>query len=880
MTSDLSKMVLGQETTDHFRGYRRSLKQKLGGDYFAQVTGKSVRLRCVRVDLWEWEDLVRSRDAGRAPEISGALARYREALGTWNDPWVTDLRARLDQERHAAALWLADLAEAAGDLVGQVRYLEAGADLEPACGRAARFRLLDLYDELGAYEKGHEIGLALQAEGGDAIPSAVIKLLRNIASKWERRRRGLTGVGLPWRRPDLIGREVDLIALVEKLRRNALVTLTGPARVGKTALAALVAIDTWPNYAGGARIVDLSPMEPGMSIDSDVERLARELASRFSVRVPPDEDPLPHLIAALHGMDVLLVLDGCEPLVGACRRLVDALLRCEGLKILATSQIALSLSDARHDLDPLPLPPDYAWEDLAYFRRWPVVRLFLREAHDLVLTAVNARGVDAVCRSCNGIPGEIQIAAGALRGVGSPEELSILIDALCDISGRPPSLVRPVHVWKTMDWRYERLSDAERSVLQRLSVFRGGWDMEAGASVCSDRTVDRQTVIRCLVELWSKSLIVGEADRNRRMRYGLLSSVQSYAAHRLGETSPEFLETRNRHRASLHDLVGTAAPHLSGPDQTLWLLRLDVEYENVLAALDWYEERDDDLDGWLTCAGGLTLYWASRGLYREGQRRLLAAADAARKQGGHPALPMTLYQAGALAVRQHRMEEALALATEAYISSEASDHLAVRLRAASLLGFVYEGRGEFRQAFSYFNRALPIAFALNERNGAASILANKAYSLGKLGKTKRALELFDQSLENWRAGGDRHGEALTLTRRAIFLASAHHPQAKRDVTDSLAIYRELGATRQYAYPLRVLIRLEAEKGHLRSAAILLGAMQTLRGDPFTTSELEERLSEPLRKRLGEDVFGRMADFGRTLARDPERLVRFAQGQRT
>jgi len=485
----------------------------------------------------------------------------------------------------------------------------------------------------------------------------------------------------------LVGRGRALAALEHTLRREAPATrvlmLTGPGGVGKTRLALAVAAELRPAYPDGVWLVELAPLTDGA-------RVPAALAAALGLREAPDQPLMATLLAALRGRRLLLLLDNCEHLRTACADVVATLLRaCPGLRILATSRESLGLAgETIWRVPPLTLPPPPKTGGLARpgvetalpldrLARVAAVRLFLERARarqpDVALTAANAAAVVRVCRRLDGLPLAIELAAAWL-GALSVEELADqlgrslpLLDGV-DRANAPQRTLRGV-----LDWSYDLLAPAERTLLRRLAVFAGGWTLDAAVAVGADDPpgpgvgpalgpalgpgVRPDEALGLLARLEATSLILrtdadvgadagADAGADGASRYSLLETTRHYARERLA-ASGEGERVRQTHAAYYLALAEAAEPQVRGREQATWLARLSVEHDNLRAALAWARARDAGDTGassrdtreraeiGLRLAGALWRFWRARGYLREGRAWLDAALarTAARDDG-------------------------------------------------------------------------------------------------------------------------------------------------------------------------------------------------------------------------------------------------------
>jgi len=426
---------------------------------------------------------------------------------------------------------------------------------------------------------------------------------------------------LPAPLTSFVGRTEEQVRLRQALTATRMVTVTGMGGCGKTRLTLQVAGAVLPDYPDGVWLADLAAL-------ADPLLIAGTVASALDVRDTHQHTLLEALIASLRARRLLLVLDNCEHLVDACAMLVSAILRaCPRVRIVATSREPLGV-DGEHILTLLPLALPSRTDRLADVQCADAVRLFAERARAVrpgfALTPHNAATVAALCRRLDGIPLALELAAARLSAL-SVEDLAARLDDGFGLlrgvnrAGSP----RQQTLRATLDWSHRLLDEPERAVLRRLSVFAGGWTLDAAEAVCVGSEALRADVAGLLCRLVDKSLVLIEDDAGtgRERRYRLLETVREYAGEHLA-ASGEAAGARWRHRAWYLALAEQAEPHLTGPAQDRWLDLLETEHDNIRAALTWHAGDADDTATRVRLAAALWRFWLRRNHRSEGRRRL------------------------------------------------------------------------------------------------------------------------------------------------------------------------------------------------------------------------------------------------------------------
>ena len=447
-----------------------------------------------------------------------------------------------------------------------------------------------------------------------------------------------TGVSIPHNLPaqlsSFIGREKEIADLQELFltRRARLVTLTGSGGSGKTRLALQAADQMLDAFPQGTWLVELAPL-------SDPSLVVRAVAVVLGVQEDPQRSILQALIAYLHNRKTLLIIDNCEHIIGEAATLVGHLLHaCPQLRILATSREILGVEGETPFRCPsLSLPGEQSsMDDLAQSE---AARLFVERAQTVspsfTLTETNAPLVARICQRLDGIPLAIELAAARIRML-SIEQIDVRLDQTFRLlaSGSRPVLPRQQTLKALIDWSYDLLSEEERLLMLRLSVFAGGWTLEAAEKVCADRKDSYQAIHSLLLterimdilgQLIDKSLIQVEEGMAEEPRYRMLETVRQFSRERLAE-SGGVVDLRDRHLDYFLALSLQAEPNLRAREARPWLDRLNRELDNLRQALEW------SLSGFvvkgLHIATALLWFWQLRIHWEEGTEwlnRMLAA---------------------------------------------------------------------------------------------------------------------------------------------------------------------------------------------------------------------------------------------------------------
>jgi non-specific serine/threonine protein kinase len=625
---------------------------------------------------------------------------------------------------------------------------------------------------------------------------------------------------LPQQLTSFVGRENEIAEVKHLLGATRLLTLTGTGGCGKTRLAMQVAADRAEAYPDGLWLVEFAAVaDPGL--------VPQTVGNVLGIKEQPGKDLTQTMTEYLAPRHLLLVLDNAEHVLGACAQLADALLRgCARLVIVITSRErlgiageltfrvpSLSVPDPKRDATPEQVLP---YESARLF----VERARLQRPH-FTVTAENAPALASICHRLDGIPLAIELAAPRVRSM-SVEEVSRRLDQRFGLltGGSRTALPRHRTLRSLIDWSYDLLSDAEKAALRRVSVFAGGWTLEAAEHVCIGEGVDARDVLDLLTSLVDKSLLVAD-ERDGATRYGLLETVRHYSLDQLRESGEE-AHTRRRHLGYFVTMVETAEAPMKGAEQPMWLSRLDTEHDNVRAALTWACGVDGDVVSGLRLAGAFFPFWLLRSFLADGRKRigeLLAAAP--RGPAADAARAKALNAAGVLALRLDDYLEARARFGESLeIRRERGDRRGIAVVLHNI-GIVDLERSEYASARASLEQSLAIVRELDDRWAVANTLSNLAKIARDQGDQAAARSLYEESLALYRTLGYQHGTGWSLTGLGMIAQDARdYPAARALYEEGLAIFRKAGDRHRIGISMRHLGTMARLQGDFALAEVL------------------------------------------------------------
>lgn len=623
---------------------------------------------------------------------------------------------------------------------------------------------------------------------------------------------------LPVQLNSFVGRERELVDAKATLRQNRLVTLLGMGGLGKSRLSIQLAAEVVDDYPDGVWLVELAPIQ-------DPRLVAQEVASVLSLVEEGGRPVVEALVKFVRDRRLLLILDNCEHLVAACAELAKRLLQAgPELKIVATSRDYLQIAgEAAFHVPTLGVPDPRHVLPLNALAELDAVQLFIDRAvavrPDFALRAENAAAVAEICHRLDGIPLAIELAAARMRALSAEALAARLADRFrLLVTGDRTVLPRQRTLRALIDWSYDLLPADERSLFHRLSVFAGGWALEAVEAVGSAAPIAVDDVLELLSRLVEKSLVVVEAGGGR---YRLLDTVRQYALEKLSASGEEEA-TRARHRDFFIDVAEKALPMISGPDQGKWLARQDLERENFSTALS-FEDGSSNPQPALRLVDALVPYWVNRGLMSVGlratedllARRALASRSPMRARG--------LFCAGQISYYMGRYSEAIDFLAESLaIARESGDRKAIA-NVLQPLGTACLGEGALPAARRHLEEAYALAHELGDKRELAAA-ANALAMVHRLeGNLTRAESLYIDALALGRDRGDREVIAIILLNLAMVSIDLGATRAVRSMLlEVLDIAEDIGSKHAGYSALEVCSGLASASGDAAVAVRLFG----------------------------------------------------------
>jgi predicted ATPase/class 3 adenylate cyclase len=674
---------------------------------------------------------------------------------------------------------------------------------------------------------------------------------------------------LPQQLSSFVGRERELADIGRLLQSTRLLTLTGAGGLGKTRLTLHIAADLLDEFSDGVWFVELAPL-------SDARLVPQAVASTLGVTEEAGRPVIDALVKLVADRKTLLILDNCEHLIDACAKLAKRLLQAgPHLKILTSSREPLRIAGETTYLVPALATPD-ASEPISVDRlaQFEAARLFSDRAvaarASFRVTPQNAAAVADICRRLDGIPLALELAAARTRTLSVESIAARLGDRFALlVGGDRTGLPRQQTLRALIDWSHELLTDRERMLFRRLAVFAGGFTLEGAEALRAAGNDNIPDVLAVLSQLVEKSLVEADAEGER---YRLLETVRQYAQERLDE-SGEADQARNAHLGFYLEYVEKASPQLRSAQQGLWLTRLDLERENILAAHEWCNHGEAEPNLGLRLVSSMRRYWMVRGLLGLGHQVTVEAIMRDGTQARSSARCAALFDAGQLSCwmgrygeGQRYLEESLSIARELGDTKGVAAVLQP-LAMASL------GQGNITAARGHLEEALALAKDLGNTREIAAALNALAQIHRAEGDLDSAERLYENVVALARGLDDGEIIAIGLLNLAmVSIGRGSGDRARDALLEAHAIAEQSGSKPTGQSVLEVCAGLGALCGDWESAIRLFGAAEAqtsqtgLHRDPTDEAFLAPLIARA-RASLGESAFAAAEASGRLLSYD-------------
>jgi predicted ATPase/DNA-binding CsgD family transcriptional regulator len=674
-------------------------------------------------------------------------------------------------------------------------------------------------------------------------------------------RRGTSG--LPLELSSFVGRRHEVGEVKRLLSTSRLVTLTGPGGVGKTRLAIEVSRAVQRAFPDGVVLVELDQLR-------DAELVANSVALAVGMR-EAGRTSLEMLISYLSERRLLLVLDNSEHLVDAVAELSSALLQnCPELRILATSREWLGVVGEAV----MPVPPLDGSEAVTLFgQRAASVRL------GFTVNPANGDVVAEICQRLDGLPLAIELAAARVRALSEKDILARLLDqSQSPAAGRRLLPARQQTLRSCIEWSHGLCTDREKLLWARLSVFAGGFELDAVEDVCSGDGLAAEDVLNTVSSLLDKSILVAEQDGDV-MRYRMLETIREFGVEQLEKTG-EHAGLLRRHRDFHLGLIDRANDDWVSPRQAVWFSRLDREHANVQTAVDYCLKELGERDAAFRMLAGLFhFYWWGRGWAREGRLWLARALD--RPSPPSALRARALLTDGSLAAADGQFDVCLRRLADAKADDEILADPAIKAFACWVEGSIDLYSGDLPAAIAVFEQGLAVLPPGVDVPRRLDLMLSYSSAVGLVGDVARATACNEEWLRLTEPAGECFHRSYALWSMGLFaMAQGDHDRAAELYRESIRLRRDIRDLTGIGWSTESLSWVESALGHAEPAATLLGAADRvweIMGRPLRTYQhlypYHEETERAGRERLGDKGFE--AAFGRGRAMSVDEAIAFS-----
>ena len=663
---------------------------------------------------------------------------------------------------------------------------------------------------------------------------------------------------LPVQLTSFIGRENEINEIKSLISETHLLTLTGAGGSGKTRLALQAGAELLSDFANGVFLAELASLSDPLTINT-------EIASVLEINPDGKKDINSVLIDYLKEKELMIILDNCEHLVKECAELTDILLKsCPKLKILASSREPLhSIGELIYKVPVLSLPDVNSELDFESITRFESVRLFTERANAVnvkfKITADNFRIIGQLCHELDGIPLAIELAAARVKILPVDKILERLKNRFNLLTGgKRTSLPRQQTLKAMIDWSYDLLSEKEKILFLRLSVFNGGCTLEAAEKICQDNNLEESEILDLISNLTDKSLLkVYESEYN--IRYTMLETIRQYGSYKSAE-SENSSALKAKYCEYYYKFTENSEEKLRGSGQREWLIRIKDDYENIRECIRASLENDSTLA--MKFCSALGKFWEVQSYFSEG----LEYIDRAMKNLNSEDPELTgkgLYWKGFFLIQKGKYKDSgifLEKCVELFSEVKSKDWEARSLLALGVmnlyisdyekLNFYYEKslaiakeikneayiaanlqllasalmqQSRYDEAREKFEESLALFRKLNDYVNQAKIIGNIGLLEYWLLNYNKAVSYYEESLSLRKDLNDKQGIAIALNNLgAVYYMQGYHDKAQQLLEESLKIARELGDIRISVFPLSTIGLIETEYKRYSESMKLFG----------------------------------------------------------
>ena len=669
---------------------------------------------------------------------------------------------------------------------------------------------------------------------------------------------------LPAQITSFIGREKEIAAVKQALNQHRLVTLTGSGGTGKTRLSLEVAMSLLDQFLDGVWFIELAPL-------TNPDLISKAILSTFRVAEQQDRTALELLTDSIRDKKLLIILDNCEHLIEASAMVADTLLNgVPGLTILASSREALAVKGEMAWYVPsLALPDIKHLPTIERLSQYEAIRLFMDRAvlvqPHLNLTNANPVAIAQICVRLDGIPLAIELAAARVKSL-SIDQIAVRLDDRFRLltGGSRTAIPRQQTLRATIDWSYNLLSEPERALLERLSVFAGGWTLEAAEAIGTGGDVQKTSVFDLLTNLVNKSLVIFNPGEER---FGMLETVRQYAREKLIARGEEDIYV-GAHIGYFLQLAEEAESYQAGDEQVKWFNRLEADHDNLRAALEASLKRRDG--NALRIAGALGQFWWVHSHLKEG-RAWLQRVLSSEKQLDNTDHGNALFWSSVLARHQGDYGAAKRFAKESLELYRKLDHKEGMAKSLNSLGSMEYFLKDYARARELFAEALSVYQELENGLGIAKALNNLGISAHTQGDFAEARRFYQESVDICRNLGEKWIMSHALYNLGhIAYEEGDSLKARELYAEVVELCRELEDKDGSAFVLASLANVLYTERRGFSSARVQGAVTAYLQDLGSLLETLEQIAFDktmlaLKEMLGEEAYQKEFEAGKTLS---------------
>jgi len=596
---------------------------------------------------------------------------------------------------------------------------------------------------------------------------------------------------IPVQLSSFIGREEEMKQIKELLRQSRLLTIVGSGGAGKTRLAMQTGADMIDDFANGVFITELAAV-------SDPELILQTLMNSVGIKEEPEISPREIVTGYLKNLEILIIFDNCEHLVSECAEIAEFLLRrCPGLKIITTSRESLNCpGEYTYRAPSLSLPDKSEYNSPEKLAQCEAVRLFTERAlsinPDFRISSDNAKALAEICSRLDGIPLAIELAAARIKILTVNKINERLDDRFKLLSGgKRTALPRQQTLKALIDWSYDLLTEKEKILWSRLSVFTGGWTLESAEEIFTDSNITGEEIIDLLSQLADKSIIIYNTEKNR---YMMLETLKQYGSEKLKDSGEEKIY-RSKHLKYFNEFSKEAELKLNGSEVHLWLDKLESEHGNLQSAISWAAGEGDKEEG-AQLSGQLVIFWEIHGHNTVGIILLESILESIRcneQNVSKESVAKVLKSVGILARNLGNFEKSKASLNESLEIYRRTEDKHGITGSLINLGIVESDQGNYEQAQKIYEESLALGREINDKSSIADSLINMGTAAYYQGIYKQAQNFFEESLTLRRDTGYKLGIAMCLNNLgSLALRQNNFEHGQKLYKESLAIAKEIG----------------------------------------------------------------------------------------